>query len=149
MPIALQYPDVPFRSTLLLVLVSAQACAGGAAEPAAVTRDSAGIRITESARPAWTAEETRRLSAEPVLVIGRVEGGGSDLFHGILATRRLSDGRIVVVNRGTSELRFFDGTGRYLSSAGGEGEGPGEFRLMSLCGFGAVTRSSSRMRRTA
>ena len=48
------------------------------------------------------------------------------LFHATDATR-LSDGRIVLVNRGTAELRVFDEFGTYLATWGGKGEGPGEF----------------------
>jgi hypothetical protein len=40
---------------------------------------------------------------------------------------RLEDGRIAVLNGGTQEIRFYDATGTYLRSVGGEGEGPGEF----------------------
>ena len=45
----------------------------------------------------------------------------------------LADGRIVVANGGSGELRFFDSTGSHLASRGGQGEGPGEFlQLRSL-----------------
>jgi hypothetical protein len=40
----------------------------------------------------------------------------------------LDDGRIVVANGGSQELRYFDGEGTFLFSVGQEGEGPGEFR---------------------
>lgn len=39
----------------------------------------------------------------------------------------LGDGRIVVANSGTAELRVFNGSGTHLATWGGEGEGPGEF----------------------
>jgi hypothetical protein len=41
---------------------------------------------------------------------------------------RLSDGRIVVANTGTRELRYYDAQGSHLASVGRDGEGPGEFR---------------------
>lgn len=48
----------------------------------------------------------------------------------MISAVRLDDGRIVIANGGTSELRFFDAAGRFLFSRGGDGEGPGEFRSM-------------------
>jgi len=39
-----------------------------------------------------------------------------------------SDGTIVVLNQGSSQLRFFDSGGRFRYQTGAEGDGPGEFR---------------------
>ena len=44
---------------------------------------------------------------------------------------RTGDGRIVLANRGTYELRWYDVEGRFLWSAGRRGEGPGEFRWLT------------------
>lgn len=44
---------------------------------------------------------------------------------------RLSDGRVVVANGGTNELRYYDSKGHHLVSVGGEGDGPGEFRRLA------------------
>ena len=63
------------------------------------------------------------------------------LFHTTDATQ-LSDGRIVVVNRGTAELRVFDEFGTYLATWGGKGGGPGEFedimRIATLPGDSVI-----------
>lgn len=64
---------------------------------------------------------------QPALSIGVVEGDPHQEFNGIAGAWRLSDGRIVVADQGTMELRFFDATGEHLSTVGGRGEGPGEF----------------------
>ncbi|MFG1691428.1 6-bladed beta-propeller [Gemmatimonadota bacterium] len=40
---------------------------------------------------------------------------------------RPSDGQIVVADRGSNQLKYFDSSGRFLLGAGGSGEGPGEF----------------------
>ena len=40
---------------------------------------------------------------------------------------RLSDGRIVIANRMTHEIRYFDSTGTWIRSSGRKGQGPGEF----------------------
>lgn len=51
-------------------------------------------------------------------------------FHRIAGAARMEDGRIVVGDGGSNSLRFFDATGRFISSVGREGGGPGEFRAL-------------------
>ncbi len=46
---------------------------------------------------------------------------------GFADATKLPDGRIVVVNTGTYELRVLDAAGIRLATWGGQGEGPGEF----------------------
>lgn len=85
-------------------------------------------------------EEVTRwsLSIEPALQIGVTHGDTDYELHRAASTLRLPDGRIVVSNAGTNELRFFDANGRFLMKVGGEGEGPGEFRrLVRLYRFGS------------
>ena len=102
-------------------------CSGEADEaPGSVVRDSAGVRIVENSGPRWTAETAWRLSSEPLVDIGGGNDEQQQLFR-VTGAVRLSDGRIVVANSGTHELRFYDPQGTYLSSLGGEGGGPGEF----------------------
>ena len=97
------------------------------AGPRSELRDSAGIQIVENARPPDGSRLAWRIGPEPAVSIGVLDGEDPDmLFHATDATR-LSDGRIVVVNRGTAELRVFDEFGTYLATWGGWGEGPGEF----------------------
>lgn len=67
------------------------------------------------------------LSSEPVLSIGSDQAPETEFFR-VAAAWRLASGRLVVVNRGSSELRVFDAAGRFLSAFGRSGEGPGEFR---------------------
>ena len=45
---------------------------------------------------------------------------------------RLRDGRIVVPNAGTNEVRFYGDDGSYLMSVGRQGGGPGEFESIAL-----------------
>ena len=47
---------------------------------------------------------------------------------------RLADGRIGLANRGSGEIRIFDREGRFLTSHGRKGEGPGEFQSPALAG---------------
>lgn len=71
------------------------------------------------------------LSPEPSLEIGIIEGEEPYQFHNVRGVARLANGRVVVGNAGTSELRVFDEEGQYLFTAGGPGDGPGEFRRLS------------------
>lgn len=103
-----------------------------ASQPAAAqaTRDSAGIRIVENDRPAWSATEVPVLAATPTLVIGdRPEP--DYVLSRVAGAARLSDGRIVVADGGSLQLRFFDSAGVFISSVGGRGEGPGEFEQLA------------------
>ena len=121
----------PIVAALAVVVGATVGCGGAQAGPAAVERDSAGVRIVENPvaladRPLWT------VAAEPVVEIGLLEGAEPYQLSQVQSARRLSDGRIVIANGGTHDLRFFDATGTHLTSAGREGEGPGEFKGLGL-----------------
>ncbi len=73
---------------------------------------------------AWT------LSTEPLLDIGVQEGDEPYLLHEVSSATRLDDGRVVVANDGSKELRFYDESGVFLVAAGRQGEGPGEYRIL-------------------
>jgi hypothetical protein len=96
-----------------------------------VVRDSAGIRIVENHEPTWTEGQAWRLSEEPVSDIGGLEGDPNYELFRVWSAVRLQNGRIVIANSGTTELRFFDANGAYLAASGGEGGGPGEFGSLS------------------
>ncbi len=90
-----------------------------------MTTDSAGIQIVTSDPSNSAAACT--LSEEPMLTIGE-EGDDENLwFSQVGGTGLLSDGSIAVIDGASSELRLFAEDGRHLWSAGGSGEGPGEF----------------------
>ena len=94
---------------------------------AQTVRDSAGIRIVVSARPSWTPVQQLHLAPTPSLTIGDRDGEAY-LLSGVKGAMRLSDGRIVLANGGSNELRFFDASGVHIKSVGGKGDGPGDFR---------------------
>jgi hypothetical protein len=75
--------------------------------------------------------EQWRLSEAPALRIGIVDGEPAYQLDRVAGLLRLSDGRIVLANGGTQELRFYDAHGRHLATAGGAGAGPGEFRALA------------------
>ena len=95
-----------------------------------VVRDSAGIEIVENISPTWAEGEGWRLSNEPVLTIGVVEGPEEYQLFEVHTALRLRSGEIVVAMFQTNELRFYDSTGTFLRSVGREGGGPGEFSGM-------------------
>ncbi|MDH3732923.1 MAG: 6-bladed beta-propeller [Gemmatimonadota bacterium] len=93
--------------------------------------DSAGVRIVTSHSPQWTDETAWRVSATPEVSIGVLDGAPAEQLFRVSDAAILADGRVLVGNSGTSELRIFDQTGRHVASMGGDGEGPGEFRMMA------------------
>ncbi len=96
-------------------------------------RDSAGIRIVENPAPPADSRLGWLIGPEPGVSIGSSDGEEPDLLYRAMDATILADGRILVANGGSGELRFFDSEGSHLASSGGQGEGPGEFlQLRSL-----------------
>ena len=112
-----------------LLTLSAMACQPDAATGGLLSqlRDSAGIRIVENARPPTGSRLGWRIDPEPRLSIGVLEGDEPHMLFNVSDATSLADGRIVVVNGGTMELRVFDASGAHAATWGGRGEGPGEF----------------------
>ncbi len=67
-----------------------------------------------------------RLTPEPSVTIGAVSGEAEYQFSEIAGALRLASDTIVVLDWQSRDLRFFDGQGVHLFTAGGPGEGPGE-----------------------
>ncbi len=89
-----------------------------------VVRDSLGIRIVENLLPAWTDSEVWRVDPDPEFDLsGRTD---PELYLPI-SPYLLNDGRTVLFNSGTCEVRFYDDDGRFLKASGGRGGGPGEY----------------------
>jgi hypothetical protein len=107
------------------------ACAGEGERATHTVRDSAGVVIVDNSGPQWPEGGGWRVADEPRLDIGVLEGDPHYQFDRVAGALRLSDGRIVVANAGTGELRFYDAAGRFLSASGRKGGGPGEFEGMA------------------
>lgn len=95
--------------------------------PFSESHDSAGIRIVENARAAEGSRLAWRIGPESAVSIGAVEGEEPYLFQWVRSAFMMSDGRIVVADGGTDEIRVFTATGTHLVSWGGKGQGPGDF----------------------
>lgn len=115
------------RSNLLALLTIGMltGCGGPADETGFTVRDSAGVEIVTNVEPAWNTPW--RVSAEPQLTLGAEEGEPAQEFTWILQALRLDDGRIVVADQQSMEIRYFENTGAFVRSVGGRGGGPGEF----------------------
>jgi hypothetical protein len=116
------------RAAGVAVLPVLAACGGDARAAGPVVRDSAGVQIVENGAPAWKQGRGWRLSAEPALDIGMLDGPPQYQFGDIAGVVRLGDGTVVVGDDQSKDLRFFDRSGRHVRTVGREGGGPGEFR---------------------
>lgn len=123
------------RVTLpFIVAVLATACGGDAASGGGsggtVTRDSAGIAITEYGEAAIAEAPAWQLSAEPLAVIQDDDPAGElDLSTAALGAM-LSDGRVVVATAQPAQIHLFNTDGSHAGTIGRTGEGPGEFRFL-------------------
>ena len=70
------------------------------------------------------------LSDTPAVVIGGADERPGHVLHRVLGAARLGDGRIVVADQGSRELKYYDSEGKHLFDAAGRGNGPGEVRTM-------------------
>lgn len=88
-------------------------------------RDSSGVRLIRYGARDRAAEW--RLEPTPLLSIGGVEAEGASSFSNVAGVVRLGDGRVVVADASTNELRVFDQAGDFVRKLGRKGRGPGEF----------------------
>jgi len=112
---------------VLALVLAACSEAGPPPRVASSVRDSAGIRIVDSAGPAWPAGSGWRLGDAPILDLGRLDGPEAAQFFQVAAGARLSDGSFVLGSFGSHDLRRFSADGEHLWTTGRQGQGPGEF----------------------
>lgn len=101
-------------------------------------------RETQQTAPRW------HFSDQPSVDVGIAEGDEPYELDGAASSLRLSDGRLLVANSGSSEIRVFDAQGRFLTRIGRQGSGPGEFtggiQLTTRAGgFAAYDRGEGRL----
>lgn len=120
------------KQLAMLLLLGVLACdRGGTPEGG-----DAALPTSESSPPfsEWS------LDSLPVVRIGAVGGPPEYQLSRVAFAGRLADGRFVVADDGSSELRWFGPDGHFQLRVGGRGEGPGEFlRVVSA----AVTPQDS------
>jgi hypothetical protein len=75
-------------------------------------------------------QRTWTVAAKPSVSIGEVEAAQEYMFSQVVGAVRLSDGRLVVANGGSNEVRVYDASGKHLSTLGRAGGGPGEFQTL-------------------
>lgn len=118
----------PSAFALTLVVTILPACTSAPADGTdrAVIRDSSGVQIVEyGGLPA-----VREITSAPLVDIGGNEQVPEYDIGPVTGAVLLADGRIVVANQSTSEVRFYDSTGTWLGSSGRAGDGPGEYRAL-------------------
>lgn len=123
---------------LLAAVCAAGALACDEREPPdeAMVRDSAGVQIIEYGPRVWEVSAGWTVGTEPMLELGAADSAPEYEFAGIEGAIRLPDGRIVVADGGSREIRIYGADGGFVATTGGRGEAPGEFRLIDNIGFG-------------
>ena len=117
-------------TTVFALATAACGDQGVTVDLASEARDSAGVSIVENARPSDGSRLGWRVDPVPSLSIGAIEGEEPYLLDQVRDALTLPDGRIVVANRGSHELRVFDALGIHVDTWGRRGEGPGEFNSL-------------------
>jgi len=118
----------------LCALAIVAACGGDGSDWAGTMTDSAGVTIVQNRGSLPVDEGGWSIASEPDLAIGAVEGDTAYQFFGISGAHRTADGRYVVVNAGSRNVRVYDAQGVFVRSFGGRGGGPEEFEMPVLAG---------------
>lgn len=129
-------PRMPSGFLPIAALLALAACTDPSPSAKSMVRDSAGTRIVENPDSAWQDEGRWTVRAAPALAIGVEDGEAAYRFDGIAGAVRLGDGRIVVADGGTRQVRIFDAAGRHLTTSGREGAGPGEYGALNGLALG-------------
>ena len=120
------------RSVAVLLLSGLVSCNAPDPVPSLVVqRDSAGVRIIEALRPLWGDSSLWSIDPDPLVDLTRSGSGPSHEFFRVRDVRQRPDGSVVVADRGSQEVRLYSSQDEFLGSAGGVGDGPGEFRNLS------------------
>ena len=106
-------------------------CAGADADPTITTISSPpepGTTVVNR-EPTWTRASAWTLG-KPVVEIGGTRGKGPQDLLKVVGIARMVDGSVIVGNASTSELKYFDRKGVFVTSAGGRGPEPGSFEVL-------------------
>ncbi len=117
---------------LLAAVVLGAGCRGASPRPASHTvTDSAGVRIVSSSRPAWDSGNAWLIDTTPLRAVGGDERDSLAMLQLVAGAMRQSDGTVVVADRGSSQLKYFDVSGQLVRTVGRKGSGPGEFEYIA------------------
>ncbi len=130
-----QGPPLLCLSILLPMVLAPLGCSSGdASGPAVEVRDSSGVTIVENSGGIGPDGGGWVVNPDPGLSIGTFQGDSLYQLFEVQGAVRLSDGRIVLANAGSGEIRVYGDDGRFLAAHGRKGEGPGEFQNPVLVG---------------
>ncbi len=118
-------PVAHVRATFALLAVAACGEREAAQTEAVAVRDSAGVSIVDQDLTELTNVCT--IDAEPSVSIGVEEGEQEYMLSQLNGAVRLSDGRIVIAQGSTDDIRYYAPDGTFIRTAGRAGQGPGEF----------------------
>jgi hypothetical protein len=125
----------PMQSTarLVCVLLAGTAlvtfgCENVVDTPSVVVSDSAGVRVVVSTAPFWRDSVPWSIASTPTTDLTTSGTGSAHEFFVVSDALRLRDGRLVVSDVGSGQVRFYSAEGEFISATGRRGDGPGEFR---------------------
>ena len=124
--------SIPWGIAFLCLLFLTSCQGGDSTPPLVVQRDSAGIEIVEAMRPLWGDSSLWRIDPDPVVDLTLTGSGPAHEFFRSGSMKRRPDGSLMIADRSSLEVRLFSADGEFLGSFGGSGEGPGEFRSLSV-----------------
>ena len=130
----------PCRSFSVYLLALA-ACASEASRQTFIAADSGGIRIVTNSASLWGAQQAWTVGSTPVLAIHGTRPDSTPQLEQVVGGFRRSDGIVVVGDRGSSSIKYFDADGRLVQTVGRKGKGPGEFEYLAWikrCGADSV-----------
>lgn len=117
---------IRLESAICAIAFVLHGCAGSAEDNREVIRtDSSGVTIVTSPVPT-DATSSWAVGANPRIQIGGPDDD-TELLHRVFSTSVLDDGRIVVSNSDTKEIRIYAADGSRDRTFGSPGQGPGEF----------------------
>jgi hypothetical protein len=125
-------------STVMFFVLAVADCTGRqSGDTAEITRvagirfDSAGIEIIQNTDSWWTDEERWEVAELPDITIGAGDSNDQNSLFQVKGALVLSDGRIIIANGGSKELKVFGNDGNWIQNVGRSGPGPAEFSTIS------------------